>query len=238
MSEYLERIDKILSSSGLLTRREAKKAAQMRRITVDGKVERDTSLRVSDKNILCLDGKRVVYSGFTYLMMNKPAGYVCSTDDPKSPIVNELLSEEYIRKKLFSVGRLDKYTTGLIILTDDGVFAHNMLAPKKHVEKTYYLTCLSPIGDAEVQSCLLGIDIGGYTTKSARLEPLGEFEAYITITEGKYHQIKRMFESMGNKIKSLKRVNFGGIKLDESLKEGDFRVLTDEELLTLKNRFR
>lgn len=234
MENYNERIDKILSSLGLMSRKDAKKAALARRITVDGLPVRDSSLRVGAANKLCLDGKEISYKKHTYLMMNKPQGYVCSTDDPKSPIVTELLPIEYKRRELFSIGRLDKNTTGLIILTDDGVLAHELLAPKKHVAKTYRLTTEKPIGEDTKTKFREGVNIGGYTTAPALLEIIAEREAYITITEGKYHQIKRMFEALGNKISSLERVNFGGIDLDKALESGNFRVLTDEELKLLK----
>lgn len=201
---------------------------------MDGVPVRDCSLRVGAANVLCLDGKEVHYTRYTYLMMNKPVGFVCSTDDPKSPIVTELLPEEYRRRELFSIGRLDKNTTGLIILTDDGALAHELLAPKKHVAKTYYLTTKNPIGDDAEKRFFEGVDIGNYTTAPALLETTGEREGFITITEGKYHQIKRMFDALGNKICSLERVNFGGIDLDSALERGNFRVLTDEELKTLR----
>lgn len=234
MENFNERIDKILSSLGLMSRKDAKKAALARRITVDGLTVRDCSLRVGAANRLCLDGKEIRYEKNTYLMMNKPEGFVCSTDDPKSLVVNELLPEEYQRRELFSIGRLDKNTTGLIILTDDGVLAHELLAPKKHVSKTYRLSTRDPINENACKRFLDGVDIGGYITAPALLEITGEREAYITITEGKYHQIKRMFEALGNKISTLERVNFGGIDLDKTLERGDFRVLTDKELKTLK----
>lgn len=234
MENFNERIDKILSSLGLMSRKDAKKAALARRITVDGVPVRDCSLRVGAANKLCLDGKEVHYAKHTYLMMNKPEGFVCSTDDPKSPIVTELLPEEYKRRDLFSIGRLDKNTTGLIILTDDGALAHELLAPKKHVAKTYYLTTKEPISNETKNRFFEGVDIGNYVTAPALLEITGEREGYITITEGKYHQIKRMFVALGNKVSSLERVNFGGINLDQALERGNFRVLTDEELKKLR----
>ena len=166
-------------------------------------------------------------------MMNKPEGYVSSTDDKSAPIVLELLDERLQLLGLFPCGRLDKYTVGLLILTNDGAAAHRMLSPKKHVEKTYHFRLSHAITPEEVDLLMAGVDIGGFVTKPCKIVMQTETEGDITLTEGKYHQIKRMAEAVKNKIVYLERTAFAGILLDETLERGEWRYLNEDEMALL-----
>lgn len=235
MENYNERIDKIIASTGIMSRKDAKKAAKERRILLNGTVIKDCATKAKDSDILTLDGETIRYKEFTYVMLNKPKGYVCSTDDPSSPIVNELLSPELQRLDLFSIGRLDKNTTGLVILTNDGTTAHKLLSPTKHVDKKYYFETKLPLKEEYKDAFLNGVVLeDGTVCRSAVLEYVGEKCGFITIHEGKFHQIKRMFDAVANKITELERVSIGSISLDKSLKYGDFRHLSNEEIDALK----
>lgn len=234
MEVYKERIDKIIASNGYLSRKDVKRAAQNRRITLNGKVIRDCSTKASQNDTLCIDGKQVHYVKFIYLMLNKPKGYVCSTDDPKSPTVLDLLPEEYKRAELFSIGRLDKNTTGLVILTNDGKLCHDLLSPTKHVEKTYIASLKNPFDESYIKSFADGITLeDGYVCKPAKIISYDDNICTLSISEGKFHQIKRMFESVDNKVMDLERISIGSIELDKALKQADFRPLTAEEIKTL-----
>lgn len=234
MEKYKERIDKIIASTGLMSRKEVKKAASHKRIALNGKTVTDCSVKATEKDNLTLDKKSITYNKYIYIMLNKPKGYVCSTDDPKSPIVNLLLSEQLQKAKLFSIGRLDKDTTGLVILTNDGALTHNLLSPSKHVDKKYYYCCKSELSGEDIKKLTDGITLeDGTQCKPARLEPAGETDGYITISEGKYHQIKRMFAAVGNGITDLERVSIGAVTLDNALKYAEYRHLTEDELAAL-----
>ncbi|OGO93267.1 MAG: hypothetical protein A2Y17_02665 [Clostridiales bacterium GWF2_38_85] len=231
----MERIDKIISSSGKMSRKQVKKAAAQGRISLDGIIVKSADIKVNKNQNLTLDGVPVIYEQYTYIMMNKPEGYVSSTDDPHSPYVIELLSDEFKKLNLFCVGRLDKDTVGLIILTNDGDAAHQLLSPKKHVEKLYFFECAEKLTDSMVKIFNDGVSLGdGYTTKPSKLE-IGEdkLSGYITLTEGKYHQIKRMFGACNNKITYLKRCKFGGVEMDSQLQVGEWRKLYENELKIL-----
>lgn len=235
MEKYKERVDKIIASTGLLSRKEVKKAASRHRILLNGKPISDTSVKATEGDVLTLDGEQIEYKRHIYIMLNKPKGYVCSTDDPKSPIVNLLLSEQLQNLDLFSIGRLDKYTTGLVILTNDGVLAHNLLSPTKHVYKKYYFETKNPIEHNYAEAFKNGVTLeDGTLCRPATLEVLSENSGYITICEGKFHQIKRMFLSVGNEITELHRVSIGAITLDNALNYADFRHLTAQEENALK----
>lgn len=234
MENYNERIDKIIASTGVLSRKDTKRAAKEGRIKVNGSVVKDCSLKVSSDDVLSLDDKTVVYNKYKYVMMNKPKGYVCSTDDPSSPIVNSLLSEELQRLDLFSIGRLDKNTTGLIILTNNGVLAHNLISPTKHIDKKYFVKSKLAIDICAIDTFAEGVVLeDGYVCRPAILEIVSESSAYVTIREGKYHQIKRMFESIGNQVVELERISIGDLALDNRLKYGDYRFLTPDEITLL-----
>lgn len=232
------RIDKFLSVTGAASRSESSKAAKKGKIIVDGIICDRVDTHIDpDINIVTYDGQTIIYREYTYLMMNKPAGYISSTDDLKERTVLELLPDSLRRQKLFPCGRLDKNTVGLLILTNDGALAHRLLSPKYHAEKVYYFRCANKLTDTDTERFKKGIKIdGGYVTLPAGIDVLTANEGYITLTEGKYHQIKRMFEAIGNKITYLCRVEFGGVELDEKLKSGGWRYLTDEEINILKQK--
>ena len=235
MENYNERIDKIIASTGIMSRKEVKKAAKERRILLNGNVVKDCGVKAKGSDTLTLDGEIIKYKEFTYIMLNKPKGYVCSTDDPSSPIVNELLSPKLQRLELFSIGRLDKNTTGLVILTNDGALAHQLLSPAKHVSKTYIFETKLPLKEEYITSFKNGIILeDGTKCRPAILDILGENSGKVTIHEGKFHQIKRMFEAVGNKIVSLERLSIGTVTLDKALNYADFRDLTKEEISALK----
>ena len=226
------RIDKFLSECGLASRKESAKAAKSGGITVNGAVVKDTSKHIDpEKDSVTFLGRAVEYHRFVYILLNKPEGYVSATEDKAHPFVTELLPEEYRRMGLFPVGRLDKDTVGLMILTNDGPSAHRLLSPRHHVEKEYRFTCKVPLAPDAERIYAEGITLAdGYECKSARLlADADRMGGRITLTEGKYHQIKRMLGAIDNRILTLERIRFGGISLDGSLERGAWRLLTAEE---------
>ena len=232
------RIDKFLSMQGIASRKEAAKAAKSGGVTVDGEVVRDLSRHIDpDKNRVSYLGEQVGYSEFVYIMLNKPTGYVSATDDKSLPFVTELLDERYRKMELFPVGRLDKDTVGLMILTNDGKLAHRLLSPKHHVEKKYYFEADEPLPDNVVTAFREGIVLrDGYECKEAGIELYEDKKSgVITLTEGKYHQIKRMIASFNNRVTYLERISFGKIELDRTLSRGEWRPLTEEEENLLVN---
>ena len=233
------RIDKLLSELGIASRKEAARVAKSGGVIVDGKPERDLSKHIDpEKSRVVYLGREVLYQKFTYVMLNKPEGYVSATDDKSLPYVTELLPEELRRRELFPVGRLDKDTVGLMILTNNGVLAHSLLSPKHHVEKEYYFTAAEPLKAGAEEQFKNGVTLAdGYECKSAGLV-LSEDrrEGRITLTEGKYHQIKRMIAAQDNRVTSLERISFGGILLDRGLARGEWRYLTDEEITILEKQ--
>lgn len=240
-SEVRMRLDKFLVSTGKLTRSESGRAARSGRLTVNG-----VSIRRADMHIdpevdrVTLDGELIVYRRHTYIMLNKPSGYVSATDDKNLPTVLELLPEELRKLGLFPAGRLDRDTVGLMLLTDNGELAHFLLSPVSHVPKSYLFACRDILSSSDAQSLKAGVDIGeDKPTKPAELtvneDGLG---GVITLSEGRYHQIKRMFEAVGNKITALERLTFGPLKLDPSLERGEWRFLTPEEIAELEKHNR
>lgn len=233
------RIDKLLSELGICTRREAAKIAKSGGITVDGVAVKDVSAHVDpEKSRVTFLGREVVYQRYTYVMLNKPEGYVSATDDKSLPYVTELLPDELRRRELFPVGRLDRDTTGLMILTNNGQLAHSLLSPKRHVKKEYYFTAAEPLRAEAEEEFKNGVTLAdGYECKPAELY-LSESrrEGRIVLTEGKYHQIKRMIAAQNNRVTSLERISFGGIPLDSSLKRGEWRYLTNEEIKDLEKQ--
>lgn len=231
------RLDKFLSNTAAATRSEAGRAARRGEILVNGKAVTDASVRIDENaDTVVFRGEEIKYKKFIYIMLNKPAGYISATDDPKSATVLDLLPENIGRLGLFPCGRLDVDTTGLLILTNDGQLAHRLLAPKFHVAKTYAFSCSPPLGDDGVKHLCEGVDIGEKAmTKPAELSLYSDrASGMITISEGKFHQIKRMFFSVGSQITSLSRVTFAGLPLDGSLSEGEWRYLTEDEENRLK----
>ena len=224
------RLDKYIVESGLASRSEITKVAKSGGVTVNGRVVSRVSGHIdptTDK--VTYLGKEVIWREFTYVMLNKPDGYVSATDDLLNPTVLTLLPDELQRIGLFPCGRLDKNTLGLMILTNNGSLSHKLLAPKNHVSKKYRFTVKFPISKQDVVSLESGVDIGGYTTAPCKVEMIDEKNGFITLTEGKYHQIKLMAEAVHNQITYLERVSFGPILLDESLSRGEWRFLSPEE---------
>ena len=224
------RLDKLLSQMGKATRSESARLARMGKILVNGTPIKRSDIQVDpDKDEIVFCGAKVTYKEFTYIMLNKPDGYVSATDDPREKTVLDLVDPEDQRKGLFPCGRLDKNTLGLVILTNDGEGAHRLLSPKHHVSKIYKFEAKLPLTKEDVASLEKGVDIGGYFTKPCSVMLTGERTGEITLTEGKYHQIKRMLEAVNNKITYLERISFGKILLDPCLKRGEWRYLTKEE---------
>lgn len=224
------RLDKFIVESGLASRTEIAKAAKSGAITVNGTVVRKAGNHIDptcDTVVYC--GRTVIYREFTYVMLNKPEGYVSSTDDALSPTVLTLLPDELQKIGLFPCGRLDKNTLGLMLLTNNGPLSHKLLAPKSHVSKKYRFTVKFPISQNDVDTLESGVDIGGYVTAPCTVEMIGEKEGFITLTEGKYHQIKLMAEAVHNQITYLERVTFGPLSLDNALERGAWRFLTPDE---------
>lgn len=224
------RLDKMLSECGIASRTETAKACRAGQVTVNGSPALRADLHVDpehDRITFC--GRSVRYRKFVYLMLNKPDGYVSATEDGRDPVVTDLLPDEYRKMGLFPCGRLDKHTLGLMLLTNDGALSHRLLAPKSHVEKSYGFRVKFPLSDADISSLEKGIDIGEYVTKPCRVQRSGEREGVIFLTEGKYHQIKRMMEAVHNQITHLERLTFGPLTLDPTLKRGDWRELSEDE---------
>ncbi len=231
------RLDKFIVESGLATRTEIAKAAKNGSVTVNGIAVRRASGHIDPVyDVITYCGKRVIYREFTYIMLNKPTGYVSARTDALSPTLIELLPQELQKIELFPCGRLDKNTLGLMILTNNGPLAHKLLSPKHHVDKKYYFETKFPIGERDVTSLEGGVDIGGYVTAPCRVEMTGEKCGHITLTEGKYHQIKLMAEAVHNQITFLERVSFGPISLDRDLERGQWRHLTEDERKMLEDR--
>ncbi len=233
------RVDKFLSDAGIGTRTEIKKLIKAGAVSVTGRDKirpEDHIDPETDEVLFC--GKPVSYQKYVYIMMNKPSGYVSATFDKKLPTVMDLLPEEFLHFEPFPAGRLDIDTEGLLLLTNDGQLAHNILSPKKHIPKTYYAKISGRVTQSDVDAFSKGVDIGEEKlTKPAHLEIIasGEVsEINLTITEGKFHQVKRMFEAVSKKVIYLKRTKMNGLCLDEDLALGDCRELSENELKLLK----
>ena len=236
-----QRIDKILSNLGYGSRSELKKLCKNGLVKVNGKVINNPGVQVDVENDeILFDGEKVVYKEFIYLMLNKPDGYISATFDKRDPIVLDLIDKEALIFEPFPVGRLDKDTEGLLVLTNDGQLAHRVLSPKKHVPKTYYAKVEGVVTEEDVKAFAEGVTLDdGYETMPAELEILKSddiSEIELTIHEGKFHQVKRMFESVGKKVVYLKRLSMGKLKLDEGLALGEYRELTEEEVKMIEEK--
>ncbi|MFP8784038.1 pseudouridine synthase [Planococcus plakortidis] len=235
------RIDKLLSHTGFGSRKDVKILLKSKAVEVNGETVRDPKFHVDEKtDEVAVSGEPVVYREFIYLMMNKPQGVISATEDRFDQTVIDLLTEDEQRFEPFPVGRLDKDTEGLLLITNDGKLAHELLSPKKHVDKTYYARIDSPVTEEDIQAFKQGVTLDdGYETKPAQLCILNsaeESEIELTITEGKFHQVKRMFESVNKRVVFLKRLSMGTLELDETLELGEYRELTEDELTKLKQR--
>lgn len=237
----MERLDKILANSGYGSRKEAKALVKKKLIEVDGVIAKDSAMQVDiEKNEVKVDGKVIKYRKFIYLMMNKPDGVVSATCDNFDETVIDLLEDELRTFEPFPVGRLDKDTVGLLLITNDGELNHRLISPKWHVDKVYYAEINKEVTKDDISEFEKGIVLDdGYECLPAKLEIIhaesNGSEINLTIQEGKFHQVKRMFESVGKEVVYLKRIKFGGLDLDESVAEGEYRDLTEEELNILKN---
>lgn len=225
------RLDKFFSQTGTLTRSQAQKQLKLGKVTVNGETIKKADYKVDpDKDEIRYNDDKIVYRRFVYIMMNKPRGVVSATEDRDQKTVLDLLPEDLLKFDLFPCGRLDKDTTGLVVLTNDGISAHNALSPKKHVEKKYSFETADAYSDADVTAIESGITLkDGYSTKPCKIERISETEGYIYLTEGKYHEIKRLFGARSNKITKLGRIGFGKLEIGD-LPEGDWRYLTEEEI--------
>ena len=230
------RLDKYLVSLQVGSRSEVKDLCKKGLITVNGQIckQSDTKINENTDEILC-KGKKLSYEKFRYIMLHKPAGVVTATRDNHDKTVMDLL-KEVNTKDLSPAGRLDKDTEGLLLLTNDGELIHNLLSPKKHVDKTYYVKTREPLSLEDMKALECGVDIGEDSlTLPAKAESLGDRELLLTIHEGKFHQVKRMLQAVDNEVLYLKRMSFGSLQLDESLAPGEYRPLTEQEIKDLKN---
>jgi 16S rRNA pseudouridine516 synthase len=232
----MERLDKFLCDSGAGTRSQVKIILKSGRVTVDGIPARDGKVKVdSDAQTILLDGKRVEGDGFVYLMLYKPVGVLSATEDKKGAVTAmDLLPEEYRKAAPGVVGRLDKDAEGLLLLTNNGELNHRLTSPKHHADKLYRVTLDIPANGEDVRAFAEPMDLGDFTTQPGKLELLEDGKAaLVTIHEGKFHQIKRMFAHQGKTVQTLKRLSIGPLKLDETLSEGDWRSLEKAEIQAL-----
>lgn len=237
------RLDKYLSEQKIATRSKLKIILKKQNVCVNGLRVTDGSVKINpSSDEISIDGKIITNVGFQYVMLNKPADFITATKDNRERTVLDLIGDDILKKdELSAVGRLDKDTTGFLLLTNDGELNHRLLSPKFHVKKKYLAGVDMPLADFEAAalSCEKGIDIGDEKpTMPAKLEKTSDKKQYyLTITEGRFHQVKRMFKALGVNVVTLKRISMGELELDENLKSGEYRLLSDEEIKLLKNRF-
>lgn len=239
-----QRLDKVLGHMGYGSRSELRRLVKAKGITVNGWTVSDSGQQVNPyEDLIEVNGERVVYKEFIYIMLNKPAGVISATEDTRDRTVIDLLEPDHRQFEPFPVGRLDKDTEGLLLLTNDGKLAHNLLSPRKHVPKMYFAEVLGLVDAADAEAFARGVRLDdGYVTMPAELvvlsrseegsEPVSKIE--LTIMEGKFHQVKRMFEAVGKKVLYLKRMSMGPLLLDDHLQPGESRELTHEELEALQ----
>lgn len=236
----MERLDKVLGNLGYGTRKELKKICRNGLVEVNGELAKDSGMQVDpEKDKIIINGEEIFYREFVYLMMNKPDGVISATYDNRDETVIDLLEVEHQVFEPFPVGRLDKDTVGLLLLTNDGELNHRLISPKWKVDKVYYAEIDKKVTEDDIKKFKDGITLDyGYLCKEAKLEILDSSnegsKVMITIQEGKFHQVKRMFEAVGKSVVYLKRTEFGSLPLDEELEEGEYRELTEEEIAILK----
>ncbi|AGK55254.1 pseudouridine synthase [Bacillus sp. 1NLA3E] len=229
------RIDKMLANLGFGSRKEVKQLLKTGAVNINDKVVKDSKFQVNpEHDVVILNGEVVEYKQFIYLMMNKPPGVISATEDNHDETVIDLLGQDDLVFEPFPVGRLDKDTEGLLLITNDGQLAHQLLSPKKHVPKLYYAVIEGVVTEEDVEAFKEGVTLDdGYLTKPGELTILKagiRSEIELTITEGKFHQVKRMFQAVGKKVVYLKRMTMGPLKLDQGLELGEYRELTEEEI--------
>lgn len=233
----MDRLDKIISSQTNYSRKEIKRLIQQSRIKVNNEIIKKSDIKVdSNKDLICIDEKSIEIKKNIYLALNKPKGYVSATEDKNDHTILELVPEEFSYRNLFPVGRLDKDTTGLIIITDDGDFSHEIISPNKHVKKKYIVCIDIEITNDMITGFKNGVVLKDGKCKPAILEKINLTQAIVTITEGKYHQIKRMFGCYGAKVIELKRICIGNYQLPTDLDEGMVRELTELDIEKIKEK--
>ena len=235
-----QRLDKIIASTGKFSRREVKTLVRQGKVVVDGIPARSGEDKVDAESVeIVVNGECLTYRRYTWVMLNKPAGYLSATEDGHGATVLDLLPQELQKQGLFPVGRLDKDTEGLLLLTNEGGLAHNLLSPKHHVDKVYYTRVNGCLTEEDCRAFEAGMTLAdGLVCQSAGLKILSagnESEAHVTLREGKFHQVKRMLAYCGKPVLYLERVRMGNLTLDESLGRGEYRFLTEEEVETLRN---
>lgn len=231
------RIDKYLANMGVGTRKEVKEYISKGFILLNGEVVKKPTQQVNEnEDKIEYLNQEIIYKPYIYLMLNKPQGVISATKDYSETVI-DLLEEKYQNKDIFPVGRLDKDTEGFLLLTNDGKLAHELLSPKKNVNKKYFAKLENKLKKDDIQVFENGVYLEkeNYLTKPAKLEMISDYEAFVTIQEGKYHQVKRMFHAVDNEVIFLKRISMGELSLDENLKPGEYRELTDEEINLLKD---
>jgi 16S rRNA pseudouridine516 synthase len=225
------RLDKFICDCTGLTRSQAGKMIRQKLVTVNGEYAKQPALQLKPTDKVFLDGEQLELIGPRYIMMHKPAGYVCSTEDPDHPTVFDLMDEPLL-ERLHTVGRLDLDTTGLVLITDDGQWSHKISSPKHHCAKTYRVWLADPVPAYAIAQFAEGVMLRGEKnfTKPAELTIVEPHQALLTISEGRYHQVKRMFAAIGNKVEKLHREQIGALRLDADLEEGEYRYLTEDEV--------
>lgn len=230
----VQRLDKTLSGMGLGSRKQVRDIIRAGRVRVDGAVATDPGVLVRpESQALALDGEALSYQREHYVMLHKPAGLVTAADDPRLPTVMSLLPPLYPAAGVMPVGRLDRDTTGLLLLTNQGQLAHRLLSPKRHVDKVYWVQVDAPLDARDVLAFAQGLQLSDFTAKPAALQILDKTTARLTLTEGKFHQVKRMMAACGKQVLALHRVSFGPLRLEEGLAPGAFRPLSNEEICAL-----
>ena len=233
----MERLDKLISSQTGYSRKEVKDLVKQKRIKVNNQISIKSDVKVDPEvDEITLDNEKIEVKKYVYLMLNKPKGYISATEDNTQPTVLDLISTKYLHRNLFPAGRLDKDTTGLMLITDDGDFAHNILSPKKHITKTYNVTIDIPMKKEMIKGFEEGVQLIDGVCKPSKLEITGEYTGRVTLTEGRYHQIKRMFGCYQAKVIELERIAMGNLKLPNDLKQGESREFTQEELLLIQGK--
>lgn len=236
----MERLDKIIASQGKYSRSEVKKLVKAGLVRVNGAVAKASDIKCDvSTDEITVDGVSLNYKKHIYIMLNKPRGVISATEDPTQKTVIDLVPPELKRAGLFPAGRLDGDTTGFVLITDDGDFAHRILSPKNHIMKTYHATLKRALTDEDIAAFKQGLTLGDGTKcleAQVRMLPCKQCTAEVIICEGKYHQVKRMFASLGNKVLELKRVKMGELPLDEELAEGECRELTDSEVRLVSSK--
>ena len=232
----MERLDKIIATQTEYSRKEVKELVNKKRIIVNNEIVLKSDIKIDSSAEIKIDGKVINVKKNVYLILNKPQGYISATEDKSQSTVLELVPEEFSHRDIFPVGRLDKDTTGLMVLSDDGEFAHNVLSPKKHVKKIYEVTLDIPVTQKMKEEFKNGIKLIDGICKAADLEITGEYTCIVTLVEGRYHQIKRMFGCFGGKVIKLNRIGMGNLLLPKDLRLGECRELLEDELNEIKER--